>query len=1122
LPVDQPGKGSAFSSGACAFGTPSGPSETTEFSLCCEPPSRFSQDWPVEPKYLWSNYYDDKDDDVSWDFANNFGNNNKDTTPDDLEDDPGDDPYGFVMLDGPPGSINDAFHKQFTVVTRDEPVNLKKRTIITTNQTILDSVFDHAEETVRVYCNYPADSKECRKVFYKGAADTIIRLPDHIGEGPWARIVHMEPEPASILPSWAIRKRELAENQNGIYVLKFDYNFHLIKRDDGPVNMRVDYTNLLPYWDELTDEPAKRRKRSLKDDLSFADWKDQVERAKTSERIKKRASRSDMRTGQMRDVVAAEDAHQLERRWFGTFLNWVKKLTTITKTDGGVLPMGLVRAMTLYSGRLRCTNGGTTITAGLDITADFNMKMDAKYSYYFSGTVVPPAVTDMYAYVGVHPSVYAGLGIKGNADLYYQSERRKIIDTLTYPGLAIKGIAAVGPTLDLWGQITGSVTLSGDLRVGMEYRFKPVELYFPNNGEARNVLDVKDLEKKEVDTNGLIPTISGNVRADVDFNIHATPEINLGIVVGGAIGPFKEPLAKAQVAAFANTTLNFHAYAAAGFENANSNWEYGYSVSFFYRFGFGCVASIINYGKWSPGIFYPILRREIEIVPLTTIKSDQDSKRSLDSSSLLSEDPLPNPIFGVGSRIQHPVDTEFDYRYDNASLFARQSEPGEETEFPKTEFQLGQFKCTTGGGTECGTKTPGSRRRDLEYDAGISGGGLIRRGMDSVHLHKRTPTDCITTIPRLYYNCVSFFFDQTFYGQMGDAQIPGICTNIQGFLQNNGLGNVGYPLTFDSEQIAQSRRRNQVCNGFCTVANRELKITTLGSVGLVTNMVNCDEFPFASSEQGGNAFLGVNPQTPTGVVRTCVPTWQNDLQGRCNGSFTLSRTIFHSANVSADLLNNIETNVEYFNDPANPTEDEPFWVPWDRTQPRGSGWLTKNSWDGRNTLVSYPQRMPPATGMSQADRNDPNNLSYKHKRNFKLFLAYPQANQNPDAQWPDQNYQSGTITGNDQYGPPVTTVVGASTWVLCAANHRGQQRYRWRAGGYNGMCSDGQSTRPTWNNAYNSISYYRCRINFAGTPGPQKRDQIPLGHMGSEPYYGMFDPYARFQTAVLCIQELTI
>jgi chitinase len=188
-----------------------------DFPLCCEPPSTYSEKWPVEPKYLWSHYYDGDDDDISWQFSDNFGSNNKDTTPGDMDDDPGTDPYGFVMLDGPPGSIHNAFGSQYTVVTRDAPTNIKKRSIVTTNQTTLDSVFDYAEETILVYCNYPADSKECRQIFHKRAKDTIIRLPDHVGEGPWARVVSMEPvkSPSMHMPGWVIRKRSDNDNQNG-------------------------------------------------------------------------------------------------------------------------------------------------------------------------------------------------------------------------------------------------------------------------------------------------------------------------------------------------------------------------------------------------------------------------------------------------------------------------------------------------------------------------------------------------------------------------------------------------------------------------------------------------------------------------------------------------------------------------------------------------------------------------------------------------------------------------------------------------------------------------------------------------------------------------------------------
>lgn len=199
---------------------PNYPGMTPEYPLCCDPPSRFDDDWPVEPSYLWSDRAPDDEADVSWQWANNFGNNNHDIHPDDLESDPGADPYGFVMLDGPAGSLNNAFDEDFTVVSRQEPIGIRPRALVTVNQTVLDSVFSHSEETFQVYCNHPPDSVQCTRTFYKGAKDTIIKLPPHVGEGPWARIVSMEPDHAPDLPGWVRRKRSVTENRNGMWLPK--------------------------------------------------------------------------------------------------------------------------------------------------------------------------------------------------------------------------------------------------------------------------------------------------------------------------------------------------------------------------------------------------------------------------------------------------------------------------------------------------------------------------------------------------------------------------------------------------------------------------------------------------------------------------------------------------------------------------------------------------------------------------------------------------------------------------------------------------------------------------------------------------------------------------------------
>jgi hypothetical protein len=240
----------------------------------------------------------------------------------------------------------------------------------------------------------------------------------------------------------------------GIYVLKFDYNFHLIQRaDDGPVDMRIDYTNLEEYWKDVTNTPSNK-KRSIDDNLSFHEWKSRVDRAKLSAKdgpVEVHNGKIPYQpNGSSKQVVDETEPSSLQRRGWWSFVDWISKMTTVTKSDAGSLPMGLTKFFTLYSGRLSCTSDiGVTFTAGMDITADMQMQMQTRYSYYFSGTVVPPHIIDTYAYVSTQPKVSAGITLTGDANLYYQTDPKKIIDTITYPGLAIKGIAAVGPSLDI-------------------------------------------------------------------------------------------------------------------------------------------------------------------------------------------------------------------------------------------------------------------------------------------------------------------------------------------------------------------------------------------------------------------------------------------------------------------------------------------------------------------------------------------------------------------------------------------------------------------------------------------------------------------------------------------------
>jgi hypothetical protein len=217
--------------------------------------------------------------------------------------------------------------------------------MITTNTTVLESTFDHAEETVYVYCNYPKGSYECEKIFHKGAEDTIIKLPDHVGEGPFARVVSMERAPESYqLPHHHIRARALENNDNDVFKLRFDYNFHMIKRDDGPINMRIDYTNLLPYWDEVTNSNPAAKKRSLHEKLSRDEWKSLIQDAKK----RSTSTSQSVRVGSGNTDMMERSDTGVEKRWFGKFLGWLKKMNTVEAGNDGFLDMAFQKSFLLY------------------------------------------------------------------------------------------------------------------------------------------------------------------------------------------------------------------------------------------------------------------------------------------------------------------------------------------------------------------------------------------------------------------------------------------------------------------------------------------------------------------------------------------------------------------------------------------------------------------------------------------------------------------------------------------------------------------------------------------------------------------------------------------------------
>ncbi|KAF2473995.1 chitinase A1 [Lindgomyces ingoldianus] len=814
-----------------------------EHLFCCDPLRNVTLPFDVKKIFPHPHGFD-----VVYEYKDNYGNNDHDPHGPD-ETDVGDDPYGFVLLDGDEGALQGNFPRDYVFVHDDDGTGnpIKRRETLTRDDPdLMDWTFEHEEGTHLVYCRSGRE-EHCEKIFMDNAYDTIIALPRHIGSGPFARVVSMDPVDETELPPYHIRKRSAADHTSRVYKLVFDYHFENIRREDQTVNIRIDYTNLVPYWDDMTgtESPKGTTKRS-----------------------------------------------RHEKRFWGELTDWLKQLTRVQTSDQGKLPMSLHKRMLLYRKRAQCARGNTVLKAGLDVTLDAKFDMNARWAYYAQGTIVPLNVEQIYAYFEMEPVAQATLEVEGNAEIEYRmKERLKIIDTLSYPGLAIKGIAAIGPTLDVYGEMRAKATVAGKLKAGAKITFPRYEIYFPQvkEAEARQKFD-KPAESAEQGSKGtdFEPILDASVQASVGVDLLITPEVNLGIKVNTP--SVKGDIVNAQIVGFINNTFRFEVIGKGqgGIGNTPAI-SYDIFIKYLYNFGIGGTATFKWLGNYA-------------LKPLQLWNQDREK--------ILYEH---HGQVSIGKR--NPFISDGEYKDDFSPLYnstywfdedwhstrgalspLQRREEGEEAS-ALNEKATSFFTCNDGGqcpsgacaGDACqwvpGKKPPSSRTRRADPEEG-----------DPMDTDPVVP--CMNSIPAFMYNC-KFFVDEDLGHWNGP--FPGICTNIMNFFTSQGLGSGPFTGSFsDSGSSGEGSNRENVCGSrsththIYTNAKGEQKTVTetwsdrciresnefatatsrdKGEPGN-RNWLSCDEFPFNSLNEGGNSITN---------SRACVPGYEQETQGTING-----------------------------------------------------------------------------------------------------------------------------------------------------------------------------------------------------------------------------------------------
>ncbi|KAK7014298.1 chitin-binding type-1 domain-containing protein [Favolaschia claudopus] len=364
-------------------------------------------------------------------------------------------------------------------------------------------------QQVLIHCSKSMDSEDsgCAHVFMGTAENTVVRMPKACGLGPYARVVSLAAhEDQSVLPIHI--RRNLPDNEL-VYLLNFDYNFAAIPDENGPIYMRADVTDIPGYWDEMINSPP---------DAGTVNTK---------------------RSNKKRNFHQSEE---LERRWFGPFDRWLQKLNTITSKSSKTRNFHWAETYTIFHQEESCPN----FSSSLDISVTGRAQANSRFGYYLEATencatIIPPAIQQCYVYLKADASARATFTITGLAEAEFGTGRSEII-SFGFPGLYYPGLLTIGPSLHLYAELTGELSMGGTFTTSVGYEFPPIDIVF---GKQDNNAD-EEQDGGQVNPNGdpFIGTdydlaanvnLGGNIEASLS-TFGYVPSLQLGVsVLGGAV-----------------------------------------------------------------------------------------------------------------------------------------------------------------------------------------------------------------------------------------------------------------------------------------------------------------------------------------------------------------------------------------------------------------------------------------------------------------------------------------------------------------------------------------------------------------------------------------------------------
>ncbi|KAF4332668.1 bacteriodes thetaiotaomicron symbiotic chitinase [Fusarium beomiforme] len=215
-------------------------------SLCCNAPSGVEPYTPVPLESLFPEV-PPVDSTIKYDLQilGGFTGSGAETTHDNTHNDPSFAPFGFVLIAGPKNAVSSISKRDNSHV---EVVDCSR-------------ISTSGSQSVRIFCSNDGNESNCEDMLEGGLEGTVLRMPDNCGPAAYVVAQSLTVSEDQSLP-YHLAKRKPVQKQ--VLDLEFHYDFKRVKRSDEKIYVRVDWSNMGGYWDEIVAaSPDGNSKRSL-------------------------------------------------------------------------------------------------------------------------------------------------------------------------------------------------------------------------------------------------------------------------------------------------------------------------------------------------------------------------------------------------------------------------------------------------------------------------------------------------------------------------------------------------------------------------------------------------------------------------------------------------------------------------------------------------------------------------------------------------------------------------------------------------------------------------------------------------------------------------------------------